>query len=113
MATMTRKGKWTLLFRLPGGHKYFSGPDGKIGLADDSGQHPEATERFYQVGAVLCLDTSKPIRFGWTAIVPVMEGTQDAGHVIESAEGGLMLAARLGLAINAGGHNYRLALIED
>lgn len=91
-----------LLFKIPGGHKYYD-HDGKILVADDDG---------LDLHRPVTLDRSQPIKFGQSAIVSVVDAHNEPGHVVESAEGGLMLAARLGLLVDAGGSTYSLTLSE-
>lgn len=107
MSTSTRT--WTLLFKIPGGHKYFEGPDGRVGVADDSGRTPDATDGARIGEGALRVERGKPIRFGNFAAIPVVDEAGEEHCVLESAEGGLMVAARLGMSVNAGGHDYRLA----
>jgi hypothetical protein len=88
--------KWKLLFKIPGGHKYFRGEDGRVAVADDSGTNPENTDGAKQAG-VLYVQLDSAIEFGTTsaAIYCYEEVTPlkyETAKILESPPHGLAIA---------------------
>lgn len=95
---------WRLLFNL--GHSFFRDETGRIGVRDDSGDNPDNAE-----DGTLYVDLNEPIKIGSMATVAVTDRKGAKSAIIESAEGGLLLAERLCMSVNAGGRVFKLVEI--
>lgn len=97
-----------LLFKVPGGHRYFEDENGRVAVADDSGDDPSTTD-----DGPLYVVRTEPVRFGRFATIAVEDEQGERNSVCESAEDGLVVADRLGLPVNARNVNYRLVAISE
>lgn len=101
------KTKWTLLFRLPGGHKYFKDAAGFIGVGDDNASDPDHTEDRNTLFVV----TEEPIIFGREFVgVQVVDLNRHTYTILESPANGIALANRLNMKIKAGDYTYTLKI---
>jgi hypothetical protein len=100
--------KWKLLFKAPGGHRYFEAEDGRVAVADDSGATPDKTE-----DGVLYLDKSRPIKMGKFGSIPVLTEEGEQTSVLEVAEGAILVANRFKMLINAGQQHFDVAPVME
>lgn len=86
--------QWTLIERLPGGHRLFTRPDSSsIWIADQSGMAPDRTE-----DGPMSLNLHRPLLAGDQCLVPVSRGVEDL-TVLATFEDVLLLSDRYGWAI--------------
>lgn len=99
--------RWAFLFQLSGGHRYFRDRvNGKVAVADNSGNFPDETEN-----GVLYISQNSPVRIGREATITVTDTDGNVASVIECAENGIKLAALLDMRVNAHGVNYQLVQV--
>jgi hypothetical protein len=126
---MRTKKRWKLIRWVWGQHKWFEDlHTGRIGVCDDSGDHPEEADdgilwlaqdraiRLTVSDETPCDEYGTPEQFGEpVACIPVAEpedGTLKYGHVLSSPDEYLWVAGEFGMAIelhyDSGRPGYRL-----
>lgn len=96
---------FTLIRRLPGGHRIFRTSGGRFAIADDSGRTPDQTD-----DGVLYVETRGVIRFANDAhygSLPLVTPDGTATRTLASMADAMVLAAMLAMPIEADGVLYK------
>ena len=96
---------WTLVYEVPGGHRYFEDrATNQVSACDDSGARPERTD-----DGILWIDKSRPVlikgdraAFACVPVIVARDGNREA-HVIERPENAIGIAVRFGLELDVSG----------
>lgn len=100
--------QWTLKLAIQGGHRYFEAEDGRIGIADDSGQTPDRCD-----GGLFWLDKTRAVQIGKSCTIPVTQDTGIAGRdfrdytATEYPDDAIKVALAFGLTIRCGPYVLR------
>lgn len=107
--------KWTKVFSIRGGHKYFRDEiSGRIGVADDSGSTPDRTE-----DGVLWLDPSRCVTIAtdtnhrtWVT-VPLLRENGDKSATGASVKEAIEVVARFGMKLALQGERFVMIRAES
>lgn len=92
---------WKLVLTVPNGHRYFSSKDGRIAVADDSGETPDVTD-----DGVCWIDGGRPILLdlpGGVVSVPIILGDVRPSRTVDPLQHAAEIVAVTNLQAHVSG----------